>query len=61
MSKSGLISMLKFDNSFTLRKSLGLARLRALNAIDAANLVGPRRLDSDTLAALFSEAGALAL
>jgi len=61
MSKEGLISMLKFDHTVALRKPVGLARLRALKAIDAANLVGPKRLGSDTLAALFSEADALAL
>jgi hypothetical protein len=61
MSKEGLISMLKFDHIVGLRKPVGLPRLRALKAIDAANLVGPKRLSSDTLAALFSEADALAL
>ena len=61
MSKNGLISMLSFGNIIALRRPLYLARLRAIGAIDGANLVGPRRLDADLLAALFSEAEALAL
>jgi predicted nucleic acid-binding protein len=61
MSKNGLVSMLRFDNAIALRKPVGLSRLRTLKAIDAANLVAPRRLDADILAALFSEADTLAL
>ena len=61
MSKNGLISMLSFGNIIALRKPLCLARLRAIRAIDGANLVGPKRLEADTLATLFSEAEALAL
>lgn len=61
MSKNGLVSMLNFDNVIAFKRTVGLSRLRAIKAVDGANLVGPRRLDSDTLAALFAEADALAM
>ncbi|MDA1311915.1 MAG: GNAT family N-acetyltransferase [Acidobacteria bacterium] len=61
MSRNGLVSVLHFDNILDLPNPVPLSRLRALGAIDGANLVAPRRLESRTLCALLAEANALAL
>jgi GNAT superfamily N-acetyltransferase/predicted nucleic acid-binding protein len=61
MSRKGLISMMTFEGAISFRKTVRLSRLRAINAIDGANLVAPRRLQPAELALLYSEAEALAL
>jgi predicted nucleic acid-binding protein len=58
-SKNSLCSMIYFDNILLLPKSVPLMRLRALGAVDGANLVAPRKLNTDILGALLTEAHAL--
>jgi predicted nucleic acid-binding protein/GNAT superfamily N-acetyltransferase len=61
LSRDGLISVLRFGNIFDLPRPVPLQRLRELGAIDAANLVAPRRLEPGILASVFLEADAIAL
>jgi GNAT superfamily N-acetyltransferase/predicted nucleic acid-binding protein len=61
MSKDGLISLLHFESIIPFQQQVRLDRLRAMGAIDGANAVGPRRLDTQTLAAIASEANVLAM
>lgn len=60
-SKNGQISMITFENAAVLKMPVPLRRLRNIGAIDGANLVAPRKLNTSVMTALFSEAGSLGL